>query len=126
MNDAFTRTRLIIGEKGVRKLKKSCVIVFGLGGVGAYAVEGLARCGIGRFIVVDHDTVGLTNINRQLPALHSTLGMAKVDVMAARIKDINPDASVETLKMFYRPESAGAIDFSKADCIVDAIDTTRA
>jgi len=122
----MNRTELLIGKSATRKLAKARVLVFGLGGVGSYAVEGLARCGVGAFMLVDHDIVGATNLNRQLPALHSTLGRPKVDVMRERILDINPKASVETYPMFYRPENADAIPFEKADCIVDAIDTTRA
>ncbi len=118
----FSRTAMILGEENLSKLKKSSVAVFGLGGVGSYVVEGLARCGVGGFVLVDDDTVDLTNLNRQIIALHSTLGQVKVDVAKARILDINPNANVSTHKIFYTKESSpGIID--GCDYVVDAIDT---
>jgi tRNA A37 threonylcarbamoyladenosine dehydratase len=122
----FARTGLLIGQKALARLSQARVAVFGLGGVGSFAVEGLARCGVGHFALVDHDAVGVSNLNRQLPALRSTLGRPKVDVMRDRIMDINPEARVDCLRLFYRPEQAAAIDLAAFDCVVDAIDTVRA
>lgn len=126
MEERFSRTALLLGENGVERLKNSRVAVFGVGGVGSFAVEALARLGIGHITLVDPDKVVLSNLNRQLVALHSTLGMYKVDVAKARILDINPEAEVEVLKMFYLPENADEFDVSRFDCIVDAIDTVSA
>ncbi len=120
--DQFSRTAMILGEENLSKLKKSSVAVFGLGGVGSYVVEGLARCGVGGFVLVDDDTVDLTNLNRQIIALHSTLGQAKVDVAKARILDINPNANVTTHKIFCTKESSPDI-IDGCDYVVDAIDT---
>ena len=119
----FSRTELLIGKKGIEKLQKAKVAVFGIGGVGSYVVEGLARAGVGHLILVDYDTYDITNINRQLGALHSTIGKYKVDVMKERILDINPNAVVEA----YRPDEieggeTGIVDSTFA-YIVDAIDT---
>ena len=126
MEEKFSRTALLLGENGVERLKNSRVAVFGVGGVGSFTVEALARLGIGHITLVDPDKVVLSNLNRQLVALHSTLGMYKVDVAKARILDINPEAEVEVLKMFYLPENADEFDVSRFDCIVDAIDTVSA
>ena len=126
MEEKFSRTALLIGENGVERLKNSRVAVFGVGGVGSFTVEALARMGVGHFTLVDPDTVAESNLNRQLIALHSTLGMYKVDVAKARILDINPEADVEALKLFYLPENADGFDVSRFDCIVDAIDTVSA
>lgn len=127
MDDAaFARTGLLLGTEALARLAAARVAVFGLGGVGSFAVEGLARCGVGHFTLVDHDVVGLSNLNRQLPALRSTVGRPKVDVMRERILDINPAAEVEGLRLFYRPEQAAEIDLSVFDCVADAIDTVRA
>ena len=123
MIDRFSRTELLLGREGMEKLKKSRVIVFGVGGVGGYAVEALARSGVGQIDLVDHDTVSLTNINRQIIATGSTVGRYKVDVAAERIADINPDCVLRTYKMFYLPETEGAFDFSAYDYVIDAIDT---
>lgn len=120
--DQFSRTAMILGEENLSKLKKSSVAVFGLGGVGSYVVEALARCGVEGFILVDDDTVDLTNLNRQIIALHSTLGQAKVDVTKARILDINPNANVTTHKIFYTKERSSDI-IDGCDYVVDAIDT---
>lgn len=120
--DPFSRTAMILGEENLSKLKKSTVAVFGLGGVGSYVVEALARCGVGGFILVDDDTVDLTNLNRQIIALHSTLGQAKVGVAKARILDINPNANVTTHKIFYTTDSSSDI-IDGCDYVIDAIDT---
>ena len=100
----FSRTELVLGKENVEKLKKAKVAIFGIGGVGSFVAEGLARAGIGNFILVDNDTVSLTNINRQLIATHKTIGQNKVDIMKERILDINPEAKVETYKTFYMPD----------------------
>lgn len=119
----FSRTELLIGKEGIEKLQKAKVAVFGIGGVGSYVVEGLARAGVGHLILVDYDTYDITNINRQLGALHSTIGKYKVDVMKERILDINPNAIVEV----YRPDEIEggetAIVDSTITYVVDAIDT---
>ncbi len=122
MNE-FSRTELIIGEEKMQKLKDSAVIVFGAGGVGSYVIEGLARSGIGKIAVVDNDTVSLTNINRQLIALHSTVGKLKTDVERARILDINPNCEAETFPCFFTELDNGGINLADYDYIVDAIDT---
>lgn len=119
----FSRTALLIGEEGVQKLKNARVAVFGVGGVGGYAVEALARSGVGSLDLIDNDTVSESNINRQILALHSTVGRLKTEVAAERAKDINPDIVVRTYPIFYLPETAGQFDFSKYDYVVDAIDT---
>lgn len=124
--DAFSRTRLLLGSDGMEKLKKARVAVFGLGGVGGYVVEALARSGVGALDLIDHDTVSLTNINRQLLALHSTVGMDKAEAARHRVLDINPEAQVTVHKKFYGPDTAGEFDFSQYDYIVDAIDTVTA
>lgn len=119
----FSRTALLIGEENLQKLKRARVAVFGVGGVGGYVCEGLARCGVGTIDLIDNDVVSLSNINRQIIALHSTVGRKKTEVMAERIKDINPEACVNVHNLFFLPETAGVIDFSSYDYIVDAIDT---
>ncbi len=122
MNE-FSRTELLLGSEAMRKLASCRVAVFGLGGVGGYVVEALARSGIGALDLVDNDTVSESNINRQIIALHSTVGRDKVDVAEERVLDINPDCRVTKHKCFYLPETAGEFDFTKYDYIVDAIDT---
>ena len=122
----FEREALLVGEDGVRKLSEKTVAVFGLGGVGSFVCEALARGGIGYLILVDNDTVAESNINRQLVALHSTLGKKKTEVAKARVLDINPGAKVETYEMFYMPDTAEKIDLSVCDFVVDAIDTVTA
>ncbi len=119
----FSRTALLIGEAGVQKLKKARVAVFGVGGVGGYAVEALVRSGVGKLTLVDRDTVSLSNLNRQIIALHSTLGQYKTEVAAARARDINPAVEVEVRNTFFLPENADEFDFSAYDYVVDAIDT---
>ena len=123
MADQYSRTRLLLGCDGLERLRHARVILFGLGGVGGYAAEALARSGIGRIDLVDHDTVSLTNLNRQLLATHSTLGMYKVDAAAQRIRDIDPTIDVRTHRLFYLPETAERIDLSAYDYVLDAIDT---
>lgn len=119
----FSRTELLLGSSAMDKLKHATVAVFGLGGVGGYVVEALARSGVGALVLVDHDTISLTNINRQIFATHSTLGMEKAEVAKARVLDINPEITVTAHKIFYGPDTAHLFDFSQYDYIVDAIDT---
>lgn len=126
MTEEFKRTGLILGAQALEKLKGSRVCVFGVGGVGSYVVEALARSGVGSIDVVDNDEVATSNINRQIIALHSTVGMAKVDVAKDRILDINPECEVRTHKCFYLPETASEFEFDKYDYVVDAIDTVAA
>lgn len=126
MDNQFSRTEMLLGENSTKKLADSRVAVFGIGGVGGYAVEALARSGVGTLDLIDNDKVCLSNINRQIIATHSTLGEYKVDVAKARIADINPNATVNTYKTFYMPERASEFDFSKYDYIIDAIDTVTA
>ena len=123
MNEAFTRTEAMLGKDALEKLKNSRVAVFGIGGVGGYACEALARSGVGTIDLIDSDVVSVTNINRQIIASTKTVGEYKVNVMAQRIKEINPDAKVNTHKLFYMPETAGTIDLACYDYIIDAIDT---
>jgi len=123
MIDQYSRTQLLLGEEGIAKLRRSHVALFGLGGVGGYAAEALARSGIGKIDLIDDDTVSLTNLNRQLLATHSTVGKYKVDVAADRIRDIDPTIQVRTYKTFYLPETANQFDFSQYDYVLDAIDT---
>lgn len=123
METQFSRTEFIIGEEGLNILKSSKVAVFGIGGVGGYTVEALVRSGIGAIDIIDNDTVSVTNINRQIYALHSTIGKSKVEVAQERILDINPDVEVNAYNVFYTPETAGQFDFNNYDYIVDAIDT---
>ena len=123
MPDQYSRTRLLLGSEGVDRLRSAHVALFGLGGVGGYAAEALARAGIGRIDLIDNDTVSLTNLNRQMLALHSTLGQYKVDAAAARIRDIDPTIEVRTFKTFYLPETANQFDFTQYDYVLDAIDT---
>lgn len=122
-NSMYHRTSLVIGDSGIEKLKKAHVWIFGVGGVGGYAAEALVRTGVGTITVVDNDTVNITNLNRQIIALHSTIGMAKVDAFKARAKDINPDVCINCINKFYLPENSDEFDFSKADYVIDAIDT---
>jgi len=119
----FLRTAILIGEEGVERLKKSRVAVFGVGGVGGYVVEALARSGVGALDLIDKDLVSESNINRQIIALHSTIGQMKTEVAAARARDINPNIVVRTHNLFYLPETADEFDFSQYDYVVDAIDT---
>jgi len=123
MLDEFARTELLLGSPAVEKLKNAAVAVFGIGGVGSYAAEALARSGVGRIALIDDDVVCKTNINRQLIALHSTIGKSKVLVMQERILDINPNAIVETHQCFYNAENADSFDLESFDYLIDAIDT---
>ena len=125
MQDQFSRTRLLFGPEGMEKLKNSHVAVFGIGGVGGYTVEALARSGIGALDLVDDDKVCLTNVNRQLYATRSTVGRYKVEVAEERIRDINPDCRVRAWKTFYMPDTQDQFDFTEYDYIVDAIDTVK-
>ncbi len=122
----FSRNELIIGKEAQSRLASASVIVFGLGGVGGYVCEALARAGIGRLDIVDNDTVNITNINRQIIAMHSTLDMKKIDAFEKRIKDINPSCVVTKHDVFYLPEVAQNFDFASYDYAVDAIDTVTA
>ena len=123
MADQYSRTQLLLGADGLEKLRNARVAVFGLGGVGGYAVEALARSGVGQLDLVDDDVINLTNLNRQVLALHSTIGMPKVEAAKQRILDIDPTIQVRTYQTFYLPETAGEFDFSMYDYVVDAIDT---
>lgn len=125
MQNQFSRTELIIGSEGIKKLNDSKVAIFGIGGVGSYVVEGLARAGIQNFLLVDKDEVDVTNINRQIIATTKTVGIPKVEVAKQRILDINPNANVETIQEFFLPESSEIIDNS-IDYIVDSVDTVTA
>ena len=123
MNEAFSRTALQLGEDAVEKLTQARVAVFGIGGVGGYAVEALARSGVGTLDLIDDDTVAPSNLNRQIIATHHTLGQYKVDAAKERILSINPDAVVNTHRTFYLPQTAAEFDLSAYDYIIDAIDT---
>lgn len=118
-----SRTEILLGTEGITKLANATVAIFGIGGVGGHAAEALARSGVGHLELIDHDTISLSNLNRQIVALHSTIGKYKVDVMRDRILDINPQANVVGHKCFYLPETARQFDFSKYDYVVDCIDT---
>ena len=122
-NEQFSRMTALIGDEALFRLQKSHVIVFGLGGVGSFAAEALARAGVGHISLVDNDSVSVTNINRQLVALHSTIGQQKTAVMAERINDICPDTVVTQYDIFYSDDNKQLIDFTKYDYVVDAIDT---
>lgn len=123
MLNQFSRTELLIGKNGMERLANARVAIFGIGGVGGYAVEALVRSGVGTLDLIDDDKVCLTNINRQIFATRKTVGRYKVDVAKERIMDINPDAQVNIYKTFYLPDTAEQFDFSQYDYVVDAIDT---
>lgn len=123
MREQFVRTQLQLGEAAMETLEKARVAVFGIGGVGGYTVEALARSGVGALDLIDDDRVSLSNINRQILATHSTVGRHKVDVAAERVLDINPWIKITTWKTFYTPQTADQFDFSQYDYVVDAIDT---
>ena len=123
MQNQFSRTELLLGKDGMERLRRARVAVFGVGGVGGYTVEALARSGIGTLELIDNDRVCLTNINRQILATRRTVGQFKVDAARERILDINPDANVYTHKIFFTPQTAAQFDFSRYDYVVDAIDT---
>ena len=119
----FSRSELIYGSYAISKLNNACVALFGLGGVGGYTLEALARAGVGTIHIIDNDTINITNINRQLIALHSTIGNLKTDAWEERIKDINPGCRVIKHNCFYLPETADSFDFNSFDYVIDAIDT---
>ena len=123
IHEQFLRIQMLLGTQAVEKLQGSRVAVFGIGGVGGYTVEALARSGIGALDLIDHDTVSVSNINRQILATHSTVGMPKVEAAKRRILDINPGCTVRTHPVFYTPETAHQFDFREYDYVVDAIDT---
>ena len=123
MLNQFSRTQLLLGQDDMERLFRARVAVFGIGGVGGYTVEALARSGVGTLVLIDDDRVCLTNVNRQIFATRKTVGQYKVDVAEARIKEINPDAVVHTYKTFYAPQTADQFDFTQYDYVVDAIDT---
>ncbi len=125
MLNEFSRTQLLLGKENMDRLKASSVIIFGIGGVGSYCTEALARTGIGKLALVDNDVVSVTNINRQLIALHSTIGMLKTDAAKARIHDINPECEVSVFPCFYSEENDGGINLSDYDYIIDAIDSVK-
>lgn len=125
MLEQFSRTELLIGKDAIEKLNKSKVAVFGIGGVGSFVVEGLARAGIGKFILVDKDKVDISNLNRQIIATHKTIGKSKVEVAKERILEINPEAEVEIFEDFFMPETTGILD-ETVDYIVDSVDTVTA
>lgn len=126
MTEQFTRTEMLLGKEAMEKLAASRVAVFGIGGVGGYVCEALARSGVGAFDLIDNDKVCLSNLNRQIIALRSTLGRYKAEVMGERILEINPEAVVRVYPLFFLPENAGEIPFCEYDYIVDAIDTVTA
>ena len=126
MLNQFSRTELLFGKEAMERLSKTRIAVFGIGGVGGFAAEALVRSGIQNIDLIDDDKVCLTNLNRQIIALHSSIGKYKVDVMKERILDINPSASVNVFKCFYLPETKDLFDFSQYDYVIDAVDTVSA
>ncbi len=126
MINQFTRTELLLGKDAMERLAEARVAVFGIGGVGGYAVEALVRSGIGAFTLIDHDKVSITNLNRQIIATEDTIGKYKVDVMRERIHSINPQSQVETKQCFFLPDNADEFDFASYTYIVDAVDTVSA
>lgn len=126
MEDQYKRTKMLLGADSVERLREKRVAVFGVGGVGGYVVEALARSGIGTLDIIDDDVISVSNINRQIIALHSTVGKAKVDVAKERVLDIDPDTVVNAHRMFYSPETAERFDLASYDYIVDAVDTVSA
>ena len=123
MADQYSRTRLLLGENGLEKLRNARVAIFGLGGVGGYVAEALARSGIGQLDLIDDDEINVTNLNRQILALHSTVGLPKVEAAKNRILDIDPTIQVRTFRTFFLPENAAEFDFAQYDYVIDAIDT---
>ena len=126
MDNRFQRTELLLGDKAMEKLKSARIAVFGVGGVGGYAVEALARSGVGALDLIDSDKVALSNINRQIIATSDTVGEYKVDVAKARVLSINPECKVNIYKKFYLPETADSFDFTQYDYVIDAVDTVKA
>lgn len=125
MLNQFSRTELLIGAEGIEKLHKAKIAIFGIGGVGSFVVEALARAGVGNFILVDNDKIDLTNINRQIIAIHKTVGKYKVEISKERILEINPNAKIETYQEFFLPESKEILD-ETVDYVVDSVDTVTA
>ena len=123
MENEFSRTKMLIGEDALKKLQKSKVAVFGIGGVGGYAAEALARCSIGNIDLIDGDKVSISNINRQIIALHSTIEKYKADVLKERILDINPNINIKAFNIFYNDETKSKFNFNEYDYIIDAIDS---
>ena len=123
MQEQFLRTAMLLGESAIEKLNNARVAIFGLGGVGGYALEALCRSGIGTLHLIDSDTLSISNLNRQILATHDTVGMLKVEAARARVRAINPDCRVFTYPIFFTPETADALDFSQFDYVIDAIDT---
>lgn len=126
MSDPLIRTRLLIGDAPLERLRHAKVAVFGVGGVGGYCVEALARSGVGALHLYDDDTISESNLNRQITALHSTIGQPKAEVMVQRVLDINPSCQAKAFRMFYLPANAGTVDLSQYDYVVDCIDTVAA
>ena len=123
MTEEFSRTEMLIGEDAINTLAQKRIAVFGVGGVGGYVVEALARTGVGAIDLIDNDVVSLSNINRQIIATHSTVGKLKTEVAKERVFDINPNIKIQTFNIFFTPETSATIDFSQYDYVVDAIDT---
>lgn len=126
MNSQFSRTARILGEDTIKRLSEKHIAVFGLGGVGGYVAEALVRSGIGKFDLIDHDRIDITNLNRQIIATHKTIGRDKAEVMRERMLDINPDAEITIHPCFFLPENAADFDFERYDYVVDAVDTVTA
>ena len=126
MSDALIRTRMLLGDEPLSRIMSAKVAVFGVGGVGGFCVEALARAGVGTLHLYDDDTVSESNLNRQIAALHSTIGQPKAEVVARRVLDINPACDVKAIRMFYLPENADQVDLSQYDYVVDAVDTVTA
>ena len=126
MSDQFIRTRMLIGDDPIQRLQKAKIAVFGVGGVGGFCVEALARSGVGVLDLYDDDTVSESNLNRQIAALHSTIGRPKAEVLAERVRDINPACQVRAIRMFYLPENADTVDLQQYDYVIDCIDTVTA
>ena len=126
MEEAFSRTEMLLGSSGMERLARAHVIIFGVGGVGGYAAEALVRSGVGRITLVDHDTVSLSNLNRQIIATRKTVGQYKVDVMKERALDINPHVVIEARRCFFLPENQDTFDFSEYSYVIDAVDTVTA
>ena len=126
MNEQYSRTVMVLGDEGLEKLRKARVAIFGIGGVGGYTAEALARCGVGTLDLIDNDTVSLSNINRQIYALHSTVGRQKTEVAKERIADICPDTVINAYNTFFMPDNSAEFDFSQYDYVIDAVDTVTA
>ena len=126
MSEQFIRTQMLLGKEALDNLSNKKVAIFGVGGVGGYVCEALVRCGIGEFDIIDNDTVAESNLNRQIIALHSTIGRSKVEVMKERMQDINPSVKVNVHECFFLPENSDTFDFSKYDYVIDCVDTVTA